>query len=269
MLDPFTLKGPPLVAKDHLGVTNRLWAVTDTHAISTVIGLMGPKPIFIADGHHRYETGLQYLEERKAMGEVPDNEAPANFTLMMLVGMSDPGLIILPTHRLISGLEAVTSSELEKLLAEHFDIVERCGVDAAAAWDTIQMDGSQSLLGFGTADDGQWFVAKFRDPAVMAKLAPRQREWRGLGVSILHQLVIDRLLREKLGGTPVCRYVHSLKEATDDIAARNCRVAALVPPVTMDHVEHIAGNIETMPAKSTYFYPKVLTGMVFNSLKKD
>ena len=109
---------------------------------------------------------------------------------MMLVGMSDPGLIILPTHRLISGLEAVTSSELEKLLAEHFDVVERCGVDAAAAWDTIQMDGSQSLLGFGTADDGQWFVAKFRDPAVMAELAPEHSdEWQGLGVSILHQLV--------------------------------------------------------------------------------
>ena len=132
------------------------------------------------------------------------------------------------------------------------------------------MDGSQSLLGFGTAADGQWFVAKFRDPAVMAELAPEHSaEWRGLGVSVLHQLVIDRLLREKLGGTPVCRYVHSLKEVTDDIAARNCRVAALVPPVTMDHVERIAGNIETMPAKSTYFYPKVLTGMVFNSLKKD
>ena len=75
VLDPFTLKAPPLVAKDHLGVTNRLWAVTDTHAISTVIGLMGPKPVFIADGHHRYETGLKYLEERKAAGEVPDDEA--------------------------------------------------------------------------------------------------------------------------------------------------------------------------------------------------
>src|SRR3954454_6891242 len=67
-LDPFTLKGPPLVAKDHLGITNRLWVVTDSHTLSTVTGLMGPRPVFIADGHHRYETGLKYLEERRGGG---------------------------------------------------------------------------------------------------------------------------------------------------------------------------------------------------------
>ena len=69
-----------------------------------IIGLMGPKPLFIADGHHRYETSLRYLEEKKAAGEVPNDEAAPNFTLMMLVSMSDPGLIILPPHRLVSGL---------------------------------------------------------------------------------------------------------------------------------------------------------------------
>jgi uncharacterized protein (DUF1015 family) len=270
LLDPFTLKGPPLVAKDHLGVTNRLWVVSDTNTVSAVVGLMGPKPLYIADGHHRYETGLKYLEERSAAGEVPDNEAPANFTLMMLVGMSDPGLVILPTHRLIGGLGAVNTEQLEKVLAEHFDIVERCGPSAKAAWEYLQMDGSQNALGFGTTADGRWFVAKLRDPSVMAELAAdHSAEWQGLGVSILHKLVIERLLREKVGGTPVCRYVHTLQEVTDDVAARKCQVAVLVPPVTMEHVEQIAGNLETMPAKSTYFYPKLLTGMVFNSLKKD
>jgi uncharacterized protein (DUF1015 family) len=270
VLDPFTLKSPPLVAKDHLGITNRLWVVTDTHAISTVIGLLGPKPVYIADGHHRYETGLKYLEERRAAGEVPDDEAAPNFCLMMLVGMSDPGLVIQPTHRLISGLGPVTIEALEKVLSEHFDIVERSGTDAAAAWDHVQMDGGQTTLAFGTVADGKWVVAKLRDPAVMAELAPDQSpDWRGLGVSVLHKLVIDRLLREKLGGTPTCRYVHQLKEVTDAVAAKECQVAALVPPVTMAHVARVAENQEKMPPKSTYFYPKLLTGMVFSSLKKD
>jgi uncharacterized protein (DUF1015 family) len=270
LLDPFTLKNPPIVAKDHLGVTNKLWVITDTHTISSVIGLMGPKPVYIADGHHRYETGVKYLEERREAGDVPDNEAPANFTLMMLVGMTDPGLIILPTHRLISGLDAVKSDVLEQVLAEHFDIVERTGTDAKAAWDYIQMDGSQAALGFCTVADGKWFVAKLRDTKIMAELAPEQsEEWRGLGVSILHKLVIDRLIQEKLGGRPLCRYVHLLKEVTDDVAAKGCQVATLVPPATMAHVEQIAGHLEKMPAKSTYFYPKLLTGMVYNSLKKD
>jgi uncharacterized protein (DUF1015 family) len=269
VLDPFTRKGPPLVAKDHLGVTNRLWVVTDTHAISTVTGLLGPKPVYIADGHHRYETGLKYLEERRAAGDVPDDEAPANFTLMMLVGMTDPGLVILPTHRLLSGLGAVSTADLEKLLAPQFDVVERSGTDAKAAWDYVQMDGGQTTLAFGTVTDGEWFVARLRDAAVMAELAPEHSpDWRGLGVSVLHRLVIDKLLVPALGPAK-CQFVHLLKEATDAVAAKACDVAALVPPATMGHVERIAGNLEKMPPKSTYFYPKLLTGMVFNSLKQS
>jgi len=270
-LEPLIRTAPPLVAKDHLGVINRLWTVTDSAAVSRVIGLMGPKPVYIADGHHRYETGVKYLEERRALGEVADDEAAPNFCLMMLVGMSDPGLLILPTHRLVSGLAAnVTAPQLEAALGGHFDIVERTGTDARAAWEHIEMDGAQTTLGFGTVADGQWLVAKLRDKAVMAELAPEQSDdWRGLGVSVLHKLVLDRLLREKIGGEPVCKYVHLLSEVTAATAEKACQLACLVPPATMEHVERIAGNGEKMPPKSTYFYPKLLTGLVFNSLKKD
>jgi uncharacterized protein (DUF1015 family) len=269
VLEPFTRNQPPIVATDHLGVVNRLWVVTDSAAVSKVTGLMGPKPVFIADGHHRYETGLKYLEERKAAGEVSDDEAAPNFCLMMLVGMSDPGLIILPTHRLLSGLGATTADELKSLLQPHFDVVESFGTDATACWEHIEMDGSQSVLGFGTVADGQWFVAKLRDPAVMAKLAPDQSAaWQGLGVSILQKVVIGEVLAKKTA-EPKIQYVHLLKEVTDVVAAKGCDVAVLVPPATMEHVEEIAGNREKMPPKSTYFYPKLLTGVVFNSLKKD
>ncbi|MCI0702495.1 MAG: DUF1015 domain-containing protein [Planctomycetia bacterium] len=270
-LEPFTRSGPPIVARDHLGVIHRLWSVTDSATISKVIGSMGPKPVYIADGHHRYETGLKYLEDRRAAGEVPDDEAPANFCLMMLVGMSDPGLIILPTHRLVSGLSSdLTVTQLESALAEHFDIVEGTGTNPQAAWDHVQMDGAQSVFGFGTVADDQWIVAKLRDPAVMEELAPdHSEEWRGLGVSVLHKLILDRLLREKIGGTPVCKYVHLMSEVMDRVTKQECQLACLVPPTTMTLVERIAGHGEKMPPKSTYFYPKMLTGLVFNSLKKD
>lgn len=270
LLEPLIRTAPPIVAKDHLGVTNRLWVVTDSATVTKVIGAMGPKPVYIADGHHRYETGVKYLEERRAAGEVPDDEAAPNFCLMMLVGMSDPGLLILPTHRLVSGLaSAVTAPELETILSEHFDIVSR-GADPTAAWEHIEMDGAQTALGFGTVADGQWTVAKLRDPAVMAELAPdHSDEWRGLGVSVLHKLVLDKLIRNKIGGTPLCKYVHLLSEVTAAVDAKECQLACLVPPAQMSHVEDIAGHGEKMPPKSTYFYPKLLTGMVFNSLKKD
>jgi uncharacterized protein (DUF1015 family) len=147
------------------------------------------------------------------------------------------------------------------------EVSRNTGSDANAAWEHVQMDGSQSTLGFGTVADGQWFVAKLRDPAVMAELAPdHSAEWRGLGVSILHELAVKDLAG---GKAPTFKFVHLLKEVTDAVAAKECQVAVLVPPATMAHVEEIAGKREKMPPKSTYFYPKLLTGMVFNSLKKD
>src|SRR5260370_20782600 len=121
-LDEAVRRALPLEASDHLGVVSRLWPVTDQHVGSIVTGLLGPRPVFIADGHHRYETGLRYLEERRQAGEVRDDEAAANFILMMLVSISDPGLVILPTHRLISGLPAVTADNLADILAPYFQL---------------------------------------------------------------------------------------------------------------------------------------------------
>jgi uncharacterized protein (DUF1015 family) len=102
----------------------------------------------------------------------------------------------------------------------------------------------------------------------MAELAQEHTpEWRSLAVSVLHVLVLGKLLPEKLGARPECRYVHSLPEVTGAIAARQCELAVLVPPASMADVEQIAGRLEKMPPKSTYFYPKLLSGLVFNSLK--
>ena len=264
-LEPHLKKSPPLTATDHLGVVNRLWVITDSSAVSAVTGLMGPKPVFIADGHHRYETGLKYLDEQKARGLVPDDEAAPNFCLMMLVGMSDPGLIILPTHRLVSGLPPVTADQLKAALKDHFHVVGEFG-NAAECWEHVELEGEQSVLGFGTVADGKWVAVKLTDPAAMDAVAPDQSaDWRALAVSILHKLVLEKLLP----GSPACKYVHLLKEVTDAVAAKECQLAALVPPVGMGHVEAVAGNREKMPPKSTYFYPKILTGMVFNSLKAN
>jgi uncharacterized protein (DUF1015 family) len=260
----------PLQATDHLGVVSKLWPVHDHAAISSIVGTMSPKPVFIADGHHRYETGLRYLEERHEAGEVADSEAAANFVLMMLVSMSDPGLLILPTHRLVSGLPELRAERLAELLGQHFQ-VEKVGngeQGARDAWELIEADGSQDVLGFGTVADGVWQVARFRAAEEMARLAPEHSPaWRGLAVAVLHVLALDRLIGPGLGAKPECKYVHLLREVTEAAAARQCGLAVLVPPATMGHVERIAGNLEKMPPKSTYFYPKLLSGLVFNSLK--
>jgi uncharacterized protein (DUF1015 family) len=260
----------PVQATDHLGVVSRLWPITDQKVVSAVTGLLGPKPVFIADGHHRYETSLRYLEDRRAAGEVRDDDAAANFTLMMLVSMSDPGLLILPTHRLVSGIADLTADQLTAALGDHFQ-VERIGTGEQGArdtWETIEADGSQDLLGFGTVADGVWQTARFKTPQLMAeRAAEHSPAWRGLAVSILHVAVLDHLLPRAVSGKPECKYVHLVREVTEATAARQCKLAVLVPPATMQHVEQIAGNLEKMPPKSTYFYPKLLSGLVLNSLK--
>jgi uncharacterized protein (DUF1015 family) len=263
VLEPFIRTAPPVTAVDHLGTKNRLWFVTEAAAVSKLIGLLGPRPVYIADGHHRYEIGLKYRDELQAAGEVPDGEHPANFCLMLLVGMSDPGLQIQPTHRLVAGLGAVTGAELKAKLAPYFSIITEYKHNPAETWEDVQSDGTQNVLGFHTPADGTWLVARLTDPDAVLKLEPdRSDDWCGLAVSILHRLVLDQLF----AGAGTCRYVHRLDEVT---SATGYDLAVLVPPVGMDHVTAVAGHGETMPPKSTYFFPKVPTGLVFHSLKKD
>lgn len=271
-LDAAVGRMPPLEATDHLGVVSRIWPVTDQHTLAAVGGMLADRPVFIADGHHRYETALRYLKEKEEAGEVTGPDHPANFVLMMLVSMHDPGLVILPTHRLVSGVGALRADELRTVVAPHFEAVTvGTGPQAARdAWELIEADGSQELLGFGTVADDTWHIGRFRSPQLMEQLAAEHSPaWRGLAVAVLQRVVLDRLLPDAGKTSPTCQYVHLLKEVTDAVAARSCQLAVLVPPATMGHVEEIASNLEKMPPKSTYFYPKLLTGLVLNSLKAN
>jgi uncharacterized protein (DUF1015 family) len=261
----------PLEATDHLGVVNRLWVISDSQFQNAASALMTPKPIFIADGHHRYETGLKYRDRLVAAGQLQGADDPANFCLMMLVGMSDPGLMILPTHRLVTGFPGLNTETLTAKLSPEFEI-QKMGKNEAgcrAAWQTMSRGGQQDLLAFGTVADGEWVLARLRSDSAMDRLASSHgADWRSLGVSVLHVLVLEHLLApEGVDGNRACRYVHLIGEVMEDVARHGCDLACLVPPAQMSHVEAIAANLETMPPKSTYFYPKLLSGLVLNPLR--
>jgi uncharacterized protein (DUF1015 family) len=134
----------------------------------------------------------------------------------------------------------------------------------------IDADGSQELLGFGTRADGVWMTGRFRSPQLMAQLATEHSPaWQTLAVAVLQRVVLEKLLPEAGKKEPKCQYVHLLREVNEAIAAKQCQLAVLVPPASMKHVEAIAGNLEKMPPKSTYFYPKLLSGLLFHSLKAN
>ena len=271
LLDNAVAGQPPLEATDHLGVKSWMWPLTDEGIAAKVAGLMGPKPVFIADGHHRYETACNYRDEVAAAagGTLPPDH-PANFVLMMLVGMSDPGLVVLPTHRLFTLPAVATAAELATKLGGCFTL-EHAGRGAAAAaavWERIETEGEQGTLGLFTAGDDTWTLARIT-PAGVARMeqvaAEHSPAWRALGVSILHRLVVADLLGAPQIPTP--GYVHLVREVVEGLGTGKYPLAALVMPATVDDIRSVSETGERMPAKSTYFYPKLASGLVFNPLE--
>ena len=258
-------------ATDRLNVRHQVWPVTDRAVIGQVREMVRDKPVFIADGHHRYETALNYRNWLQEQGALAGETAPANYVLMHFVGMSDPGLAILPTHRLISGLPDLTAEDLRRVLGSHFELeLMGTGPDGARqAWEMIEADGGQNVFGFGTTSDDQWQFARLTYPRAMGMLASDHTEqWQALGVSILHRLMLEHLLANTYPNhQQALKYVHRLDEVTAVQRERSCQLACLVAPARIEDVRTIASGFEKMPPKSTYFYPKLLSGLVFNPLE--
>jgi hypothetical protein len=263
--------------------------MTDVARITSVNAAMGEQPVFIADGHHRYETALtlrdQLAAELAQRGVAIPSEHPANYVLMMLVSMSDRGMLVLPTHRLFRGLKPITAGQLRERLGDCFTTEPAgSGPDRARTlWEEIEIEGAQSTLGLYSAADDQWTVARLTPMGKqrMAQLAAEHStDWQGLGVSILHRLIIDGLLDSP--NLPAPKYVRDIEEVVrslreGDQTGRDAtgqagsggrfELAALMMPATVDHIRRISSQGERMPAKSTYFYPKLLSGLVINPLE--
>ncbi|MEM9354344.1 MAG: DUF1015 domain-containing protein [Planctomycetota bacterium] len=286
LLEQATAGQAPLEATDHLGVVHRIWPVTDVAVITEVIAAMGGKPVYIADGHHRYETACNYRDEfAQEQGGELDPEHPANFVLMMCVSMNDPGMIVLPTHRLFRGMPEMTAPQLIEKLGDAFT-TEPAGEGpdrAPLLWEEIEAEGDQGTLGLYTAADGLWTLARVTDAgrAKMAEAATdRSADWQGLGVSLLHRLLADTLLDQP--NLPAPKYVRSIEEVVDGLkhgddvgrdhtgqmaSGGRFELAAMVMPASLEHIRAISGHGERMPAKSTYFYPKLASGLVINPLE--
>ena len=273
----------PITATDDHGVKHEMWLVEDVDAISRAAAVLGPKPLYIADGHHRYETACNI---QKAIREQEDlaGDHPVDYVLMMNVSMHDEGMIVLPTHRLFRGIKPLTSSQFTEILGADFEVTNK-GQGAAIAhdvWEEIVVEDRQEMMGFYCRADNTWVLARLsaHGEQSMKQIAPsKSDQWRSLGVAILHNLVIEKLLG--CSDLPSPKYVHSIGEVVEglqkgDEAGRDLtgqagtgapfELACLVMPATVEHVKAISEHGERMPAKSTYFYPKMLSGLVINPL---
>ena len=282
-LESAILDRTPLTAIDDHGVRHEMWMVTDPDAIAAAANVLGKLPMYIADGHHRYETSCSIRDHRRAAENIAGEHA-VDYTMMMCISMDDPGMVVLPTHRLFRGVAPLTSTDLIAKLGDAFtcEVAQQGAAAAESVWEAIVVEDRQSTLGFYCRKDDTWVLARLTDTGseMLAGTAPDQsEEWRDLGVSILHSLVIQQLLG--YSDLPSPSYVHDIPEVIaglneGDSAGRDAtgqpgsgkpfELACLAMPATLDHVKAISENGERMPAKSTYFYPKLLSGLVINPL---
>lgn len=241
------------------GVESRLWVVSDRDVIQSVVGAMANRKVYIADGHHRYGTALMYrdwLGEQQG-GALPDDH-PANYVMFVLASMDDPGCLILPYYRVLEHIDAQT------LVAAW-----SAGVTTLFPSPLLgegQGEGSRPDLVLWDGRSGKEIPLKFTDRAKLGMLEPNEcPAWQRLDYAYLHRYLIDVLLTQHLGAAPTVHYVKSLDDAKQ--AARQCAgVALLVNATPMAHLRAVAESGGLMPQKSTYFHPKLATGLTINPL---
>jgi len=252
-------------------VENRLWGVTDTKVIHLVVAGMSNRKVYIADGHHRYGTALMYrdwLGERQACpeprrsGTLPDDH-PANYVMFVLASMDDPGCLILPYYRVLEQIDADTlarswSAGVTRIETKPPSPSQGEGWGEGRGADVVLWDGRSA----------KEIPLRFTDRARLATLEPNEcPAWHRLDYAYLHRYLIDELLTRKLGAAPTVHYVKSLEDAKQ--TARRCEgVALLVNATPMSHLRAVAESGGLMPQKSTYFYPKLATGLAILSLEE-
>jgi len=269
LFDAVTAGAPVANAVDAEGVTSVLWASTDPTIAESLAAILADESIFIADGHHRYTTALAYrdLMREQAAADGRDPVDPAyDFVMMALVNMEDPELVVMPTHRVATSDGAFDAAAFEEGLQRHFVLGD---APADKPWNALEtIEGPAFLV--RTRDDAQPRIARLRDDVDIDGAIPLERSfaWKHLDVAVLQELVLDPLLGIHPDRPETLERLGFVKGAEDALAAAGDRdVVFVLRPTRMDQLRAVALAGETMPQKSTYFYPKLLSGLVFRSAK--
>lgn len=261
---------PPTVeVRDQYDVVHRVWKVSDPAVIKAVQTKMADKKLIIADGHHRYETALTYRNEMRKQGN-PDLRAPFERVMMTFVNMDAPGLVVLPTHRVVFGMEGFDISRVAAKLQENFE-VENLGplTDAAAALGRLHQAGKDSTAVLAVTSYGS-FLLRSRPQQHSKNLEGLSERQRALDVVQLHKLVLEEALgmsEADIREQKHLKYVRDANEAIDEVR-NGANVAFIINPVRMQQMRDVAFAGEVLPQKSTDFYPKMLSGLTIYSLRE-
>lgn len=250
---------------DSDGISNKLWVLADQNIIEFIQQAMSDKRIFIADGHHRYETALNFRDEMRAITGKFDGEQPFDYVMMMMIAMEDPGLVILPTHRMIKNIKGLDKDTLLNDISWEFDVqvLDVCSCEISTV---IAQHEADEMPFFVYYDGRRFYALQLKSWTDVDKALPdKPRAYKQLDVSVLHSLIINRLLKiDEYGAAQqtYITYTRDISEAVETVKDGGAQLAFILRPTRIEQVKAVALAGEKMPQKSTYFYPKLLTGLV-------
>lgn len=262
--------GPDIEVSDEYGVVHRVWKVSDPAVITSVREHMRDRKLIIADGHHRYETALAYRNERRAGAETGTGlPTPYDSVMMTLVDMDRPGLVILPTHRLVFGVPHFSAAQFQGDTRKFFNVEEvDPGIDAARATAILHNAGhaGTALLAVLPGRVFLLHTPKAIGSPLFAKFSLRQQ---ALDVMQLHKCLLECVMKiseEAIRNQTHVSYCRDAADALSQVQSGAVQAAFLMNPVRMQQVRDIAFGGEVLPQKSTDFYPKLLSGLTIYAL---
>ena len=247
------------------GIIHRLWAVTERPIVEALCLAFDEKQLFIADGHHRYETALNFKKKLADEGFIKDENHNGNFIMMMLVDMEHEGLVIFPTHRMLKNLENFDVSDILERISVNF-MVSPLG-DTLIEEAVEAGDGPKRIV-FVTGE--QNYLLTFRNPLALTEAFPDgSPAYRQLDVNLLHGLILEPILgidKANMASQKNLTYTRDAEEALEAVRSGREQCAFIIGPTLVGEIRDVSLCGEKMPQKSTYFYPKLITGLVMNKI---
>ncbi len=270
-IDRLSDRKPDQKFTDNDHVTHKLWIITDEKVIEKLVNDFADRKLYIADGHHRYETALNYRNYCRENGISKEGD-PQDYQMMYLVDMQHPGLVVFPTHRMVRDLESFDKDEVLKGCEEYFDIKKFTSVGNINSELAKQYKQGKKAFGF-YCGKGEWYLLVLKDIEVMAKVLPDLSEAsQQLDVSVLHSLILEKTMgidKENMANQINLTYTKFFEEAIMKVDKGEFQCSFILNPTRVTEIRDVAAAGEKMPQKSTYFYPKMITGMVMNDLNES
>lgn len=254
---------------DDEGVTHKIWIITDENAIAEICNDFIDRKLYIADGHHRYETALNYRNYQRENGNAVEGDA-CDYQMMMLVDMEHPGLVVFPTHRLVRDLADFNAEKALESCKEFFDITEYNDI-ATIESNLMELynQGKKAYAFYSGNNSYNLLVLKNMD--IIKELLPNaSKATQELDVTVLHTLILEKVFGidpENMAKQINLTYTKIFDEAISSVDSGKAQCAFILNPTRVSEIRDVASNGEKMPQKSTYFYPKMITGLVMNQLE--